>query len=57
MRLLEGWRMNESGDKPAAIHFVLCCADCTICFGRISGAAGSTCDSGVRYKLVDDAYF
>ena len=56
MRLLEGWRMNESGDKPAAIHFVLCCADCTICFGRISSAAGSTCPhcgSAAEHRLVE----
>ena len=56
MRLLEGWRMNESGDKPAAIHFVLRCADCTICFGRISGAAGGTCPhcgSAAEHRIVE----
>jgi hypothetical protein len=48
--------MNESGDKPASTHFVLRCADCDICFGRISGAARSTCPhcgSGAEHRIFE----
>ena len=48
--------MNESGDEPVSTHFVLRCADCDICFGRISGAAGSTCPhcgSGAEHRIVE----
>jgi len=48
--------MNESGDKPASTHFVLRCADCDICFGRISRATGSTCPhcgSGAEHRIVE----
>ena len=48
--------MNESGDKPASTHFVLRCADCDICFGRISRATGSTCPhcgSGAEHRIFE----
>ena len=48
--------MNESGDKQAATHFVLRCADCAICFGRISGTARSTCPhsgSAAEHRIVE----
>ena len=48
--------MSEPRDKPVSTHFVLRCADCDICFGRISGAAGSTCPhcgSGAEHRIVE----
>ena len=48
--------MSESTDKPVAPNFVLCCAECAICFGRISGTASSACPhcgSGAEHRIVE----
>ena len=49
-------RDDGTGDPQCVIDFVLRCADCTICFGRISGAAGGTCPhcgSAAEHRIVE----
>ena len=47
--------MSAPADKPPPTHFVMRCAECEMCFGRPSAAAGECphCGSAAEHRLVE----